>query len=151
MRTMIEATLADVIGVTVVALASGMVAAALYHIQAVSQPWVVWLIALPFLIGACFWVWYVSRKTRDWDREKWGYAVIFTPLIGAISFAIDVLVGSSNGHYRTFLEAAVHAGSPFGFPLTVLICPIGTVVAFGSWIRCMMLRVFRTPEHRNSG
>lgn len=138
-----RATLADIIGVTAVALGSGAVTAALYRMQAVSQPWLVLLIALPILVGASLWVWHISKKTRDWGSDKWGYALIFTPLFGAISFAVDVLIGSSNGHYKTFLEAAAHAGSPFGFPLTVLICPVGTLVALGGWIRCVMLRVLR--------
>lgn len=139
-----RAALADIIGVTAVALASGSVAAALYRMRAVSQPWAVWLTALPFLVGTSLLLWHVSKKTRNWDIDKWGYSLIATAIIGAISFAADVLVGSSNGPYRTLLKAASHAGSPFGFPLTVLICPVGTLVAFGSWIRYLMLRVFRT-------
>ena len=134
------AALPDILGVTTVAVASGAVAAGLYGMHVVSEPWIVWLIALPFLIGACLWVWHGSKRTRDWDSEKRGYAVILTPLFGAISFAIDVMVGSSNGHYKSFLEAASHSGSPIGFPLTVLICPVGTVVALGSWLRCLVVQ-----------
>ena len=132
--------LPDIIGITAVALASGVLAAALYRMQAVSDPWLVWLIALPFLVGGSLWMWHFSSKTRAWDSEKWGYMVIFTPVIGAVSFGIDVLVGSSNGHYKTLLEAASHAGSPFGFPLTVLICPIGTLVALGGWLRSLLVQ-----------
>ena len=137
-------TLADIIGAIAVALASGVVAAALYHMQAVNHPWVVWVIALPFLITGSLYLWHLSKVTRDWDSDKWVNAMIFTPLFGAISFAIDVLIGSTNGQYKTFVDAASHAGSPFGFLLTVLICPAGTLVALGSWIRCLMLRALRT-------
>ena len=143
MSTTTKAALADMIGLAAVALASGAALAALNRTQALNEPWVVWLIALPFLVLASLWLWRVSKKTRDWDINRWVGMLIATLLIGAISFAIDVLVGSSNGHYNTFLEAAAHAGSPFGFPLTVLICPVGTLVAFGSWIRCVILRVLR--------
>jgi len=141
MSMITKAVLADFVGITAVALASGAVAAALYRFQAINQPWLVWLIALPFLVGASLWVWHISEKTRNWESDRWGYALLFTPLVGAISFAIDVLIGGSNGHYKTFLEAASHAGSPLGFPLTVLICPVGTLVALGSWVRCVFLRV----------
>lgn len=141
MSMITKAVLADIIGITAVALASGAVAGALYGFQAISQPWLVWLIALPFLVGASLWVWHISDKARNWKSNRWSYVLIFTPLVGAISFAIDVLIGGSNGHYKTFLESAAHAGSPFGFPLTVLICPVGTLIAFGSWIRCMILQV----------
>jgi hypothetical protein len=116
-------------------------AASLHGFQAISQPWLVWLIALPFLVGTSLWLWHISENTRNWKSNRWSYALLFTPLIGAISFAIDVLIGGSNGHYKTFLESAAHAGSPFGFPLTVLICPVGTLIAFGSWIRCVILHV----------
>ena len=133
--------LADVIGIAAIALASGAVAAALYRTQAISQPWLVWIIAFPFLVVASLWLWHISEKTRNWESDRWVYALLFTPLVGAISFAIDVLIGSSNGHYKTFLGAASHAGSPLGFPLTVLICPVGTLVALGGWVRCVTLRV----------
>ena len=118
-----KSALGDVVGITAIALGSGAVAAALYRLQAISQPWLIWLIALPFLVGASLWVWHVSEKTRNWESDRWGYALVFTPLVGLISLAIDVLIGSSNGPYKTFLEAASHAGSPIGFPLTVLIWP----------------------------
>ena len=144
MSMITKAVLADIVGITAVALASGAVAAALYRSQAISQPWLVWLIALPFLVGASLWVWHISEKTRNWKSNRWGYALLFTPLVGAISFAIDVLIGGSDGRYKTFLEAASHAGSPFGFPLTVLICPVGTFIAFGIWIRCVICMCLKT-------
>src|ERR1700726_4172596 len=66
MSMIAKAVLADIVGITAVALASGAVAAALYRSQAISQPWLVWLIALPFLVGASLWVWHISEKTRNW-------------------------------------------------------------------------------------
>jgi hypothetical protein len=106
-----KAVSADIVGIAAVALASGAVAAALYRWQVISQPWLVWLIALPFLVGASLWMWHISEQTRNWKSNRWGYALLFTPLVGAISFAIDVLIGGSNGHYKTFLEAASYSAS----------------------------------------
>jgi len=63
--------------------------------------------------------------------------VIISLICGAIFFSIDVLVGSSDGHYETFIEAASHSGL-LGLPLTILVCPVGTIVAFGSWLRCLV-------------
>ena len=50
----------------------------------------------------------------------------------------------STGKAVRSFAAAAHAGSPFGFPLTVLICPVGTIVAFGSWIRRSMIHHSQT-------
>jgi len=75
---------------------------------------------------------------RKMDPNQWAAAVLFTPLIGAVFFTVDVFVGGSNGKYNNFLDAAAHAGSPFGFPLTVLTCPVLTIIALGSWIRCLV-------------
>jgi hypothetical protein len=143
MRIATKTALADTTGIIAIALASGVVTAGLNRMHAVSQPWVILLIAVPFLIGASLWVCQVSNKTLNWGIDKWGYALMFTLVAGAISFAIDVFAGSTDGQHQTLLEAAAHAGSPFGFPLTVLVCPVGTLVAFGSCVRCVMLRVFR--------
>ncbi len=127
----------DIVGVTAIALASGAVVAALYRMQALSQPWLFWLIALPLLVGASLCAWYGSDRTCEWNSKKWGHALILSLLFGAIFFAIDVLVGGLNGHYKTFLETASHSGL-LGLPLTILVCPIGTVIALGSWVRCLV-------------
>jgi hypothetical protein len=140
-----NATRADATGLAAVALASGAASAALYSMRAIHHPWIIWMIATPCLVAASLWLWHGDKKTQTWDQEEWSALAIFTPLFGAMSFGIDVMVGSSNRTYRTFLEAASHAGSPFGFPLTVLICPIGTILALGGWARCAIIRRL-TPE-----
>jgi hypothetical protein len=127
----------DIVGVTAIALASGAVVAALYRAHVLSQPWLFWLIALPLLIGASVYAWYGSDRTCDWNSRKWGHALILSLLFGIIFFAIDVLVGDLSRHYKTFLEAASHSGL-LGLPLTILVCPVGTVIALGSWVRCLM-------------
>jgi hypothetical protein len=141
-----KTVLPDIVGGMAIALTSGAVSAVLDHMRAVSRPWLIWMFATPVLVGASFYAWHASEKTRNWDRDMWGYAAIGSLLAGTVSFAIDVLIGGSNGHYKSFLETAAHAGSPFGFPLTVLICPVGTIIAFGSWIRCLMLPQLKTQD-----
>jgi hypothetical protein len=72
---------------------------------------------------------------------------LFTPLIGAVFFAIDVFVGSTTGSYSNFVQAACHAGGPFGIVITALICPVMTIVAAGSWMRSALLdRVVPRPD-----
>ena len=142
-------TVPDITGATAVALASGAIVAALSRMKAVSQPWAVWLLALPLLIGASVYAWYGSDRTSSWDTEKWGYAIIASLLSGAVFFTVDVLVGGSDGHYKTFFEAASHSGL-LGLPLTILVCPIGTVVAFGSWLRCLAERASKPKSEAPS-
>jgi len=60
----------DIVGVTAVALASGAVVAALHRVQAVSQPWAFWLIALPLLVLASVCVWHGSERTSNWDSRS---------------------------------------------------------------------------------
>ncbi|HLJ78105.1 MAG TPA: hypothetical protein VKT75_11865 [Acidobacteriaceae bacterium] len=136
-RAMKSDAVPDIVGVAAVALASGAVVAALHRMRAVSQPWAFWLVALPLLVGASVWAWYGSDRTSSWDRRKWGYAAIGSLLCGTVFFAIDVLVGSLDGHHKTFLEAASHSGM-LGLPLTILVCPVGTVIAFGGWLRSLV-------------
>lgn len=136
-RAMPSDAVPDIAGITAAGLASGAVVAALDRMQVVSQPWALWLIALPLLVVASVGVWHGSERTRHWDSKKWGRTAIVSLLCGATFFGLDVLVGGSDGHYKTFIEAASHSGL-LGLPVTILICPVGTIVALGGWLRCMV-------------
>jgi hypothetical protein len=70
MRIATKTALADTTGIIAIALASGVVTAGLNRMHAVSQPWVILLIAVPFLIGASLWVCQVSNKTLNWGIDK---------------------------------------------------------------------------------
>jgi small-conductance mechanosensitive channel len=134
--------ISDIAGLTAIASAAASVTWALTYFKVLSSPLITALIGVPILAGVALYVWYVSVEGRKADAEQWMMGTIFTPFIGAISFAIDVLVGSTGGHFDNFVQAAFHAGSPFGIVLTVFICPVGTIICLGGWLRCGLLQHF---------
>jgi len=137
----------DVAGSALVVVGSGVAVWVLAYFEVLSEPWITAFIAAPILVGAALWTWYASKAAQDFDTEKWMAGTLSTPLLGAASFAIDVFIGSTHGHYANFVQAAFQAGSPFGILLTVLICPIGTIICAGSWVRSALLdRWFPRPE-----
>src|SRR5215469_12765499 len=113
--------LANVIGFLVLA-AEVIIFLALPLCRAISGP--IGLVAYVVLAGMALYVWH-SDKVPAKTPSAWLIFATVTVLVGAISFAVDVFVGSSamHGPVHSFLDAAEHAGSHFGFPLTVLICP----------------------------
>jgi hypothetical protein len=60
--------------------------------------------------------------------------------LGALSFGGDMLVGIINYPGLSPFRAATKVDSPFGFVLTVLLCPGFTVVAVAGFIRALVLR-----------
>lgn len=130
---------AEISALAAVAAGIVMVVWALTLVQVVNSPWTTGLIATPITCWIALYAWHES-KSRNFDSEKWISGIISTPLLGAICFAIDVFVGSGNGHYDNFLQAGFHAGGPFGILITVLVCPVGTLVCIGGWIRCSILK-----------
>jgi hypothetical protein len=102
--------------------------------------WPVGILIYVVLACAALYVWH-NNKFYDTTPSGWLiFAAVSIPG-AAISFAIDVLVGSSvmHGPAHSFLEAAEHAGSPFGFLMTILICPCFTMLAVAGSIRALIL------------
>jgi len=129
-----------------VILGSALAVWALVPFDVLGNPKIVGLIAAPILVVATLFVWHVSEQGRNKDADWLRNLTISTPFVGAISFGIDLLVGSTNGSYTNFVQTASHAGGPFGIVITVLICPISTIVAAACWVRSTLLeRFFPTP------
>jgi hypothetical protein len=130
--------IADCIGAVAAALAAVLVLLALRQTGDFDIPQFLWFVVPPVLAGA---VPYVARhpKAAEMDTQGWVGTVLGTVLIGAIFFAIDVVFGSMHGSYKSLLETSLHAGGPFGVVLTVLICPIGTIVCIGGLVRFTLL------------
>ena len=118
----------DIAGLSAVAAATVAVSWALTYSQVLNSPWIATLVAVPILTGASLFSWYLNTSGRTATAEQWMMGTIFSPLIGAMSFAVDVFTGSTAGHYDNFVQAAFHAGSPFGIVLTLIICPVGTII-----------------------
>lgn len=131
--------MAEVSALVIVAVATAASVWALAAVQVIDSPLIIGAIAEPVMILAALCAWHAGEKTRKTDAEEWRSGVIFTPLLGAVFFAIDVFVGSDHGHYINFFQAGFHAGGPFGILVTILVCPVGTIVCVGGWVRCSIL------------
>jgi len=137
----------DLAGLCVVAIGTVLTVWALAPFRVLGSARVVGFVATPILIGAALYTWHGTKAGRENDAEAWIGLTLSTLPIGAVFFAIDVFIGSTHGHYSSFIQAAGHAGGPAGIVLTVLICPIGTIICAGSWVRSLFLdRFFPKPD-----
>jgi hypothetical protein len=86
-------------------------------------------------------IWH-GRETseRFSDARDWAGVVIGSILLGCLSFGVDILVGSSTHPEMSPIKAGRNAGSPFGFMLTIFLCPGVTMVAVAGVIRSFLVR-----------
>ena len=126
----------------IVALAAAASVWGLAAVQVIDSISITMMIAEPLMIMAALYAWHAGEKTRNFEAEQWRGGVIFTPLLGAVFFTIDVFIGSGHGHYDNFFQAGFHAGGPFGIFATLLVCPVGTIICMGGWVRCSILERF---------
>ena len=129
-------------GLVIVETVAIAVVWALAYCGVVSDTKIITLIAIPALALVALYAWYIDEKAKKVNTEAWRAGLIGTLLLGAVSFAIDVFIGSTHGHYSNFVQTAFHAGGPAGIVVTVLICPIGTAVCAGSYVRGLLLDRF---------
>jgi 4-hydroxybenzoate polyprenyltransferase len=129
---------ASFLGAIAAAIAAVLVLFALKFSGNLDIPPFLWFAVPPIFAGLTIYCVYRPRALKL-DTQGWVGALFGTVLLGAAFFAIDVVVGSIGGHYGSFLEAGFHAGSLFGFPLTVMIFPVGTIVAIGGLVRSAVL------------
>ena len=74
------------------------------------------------------------------EPSEWAMTVVGSVLMAGISFGIDMVIGLINNPKLTPIEAGTRAGSPFGFPLTVMLCPGFTMLAIAGLLRALLLR-----------
>jgi hypothetical protein len=134
--------ISETFALTAVVLGTAASVWGLTAVEVIGSPWITTAIAEPVMIAGALYAWHVHEKLKEADPERWMMGTIFAPLLGAISFAIDVFTGSTHGNYDNFFQAAFHAGGPFGIVVTVLICPIGTIICMGGWVRGSILERF---------
>jgi membrane protease YdiL (CAAX protease family) len=86
-------------------------------------------------------MWHGEKTAQQLSNStEWAAAIAVSVLLGAIFFAVDMVVGSTNNPGVSAVEAGTRAGSPFGFVLTILICPGFTMVAVAGFIRSFVWR-----------
>jgi peptidoglycan biosynthesis protein MviN/MurJ (putative lipid II flippase) len=134
--------LADITGLAVVAAQAALIAHWLipadYRLLAV--------LLASLASGVCaLWMWYDQKTAKQIsDSTEWAAAIATSIVLGASSFAVDVMVGSLHNPGTSILQAAVKAGGPFGFCLTVLICPGFTMAAVAGFVRSLIWRTDQT-------
>jgi hypothetical protein len=91
--------------------------------------------------SCALYMWHSEKITQQiYDLGGWAAAVGGSVFLGALSFGCDMLVGIINYPGLSPFRAATKVGSPFGFGLTVLICPGFTMLAVAGCIRSLVLR-----------
>ncbi len=101
-----------------------------------------WAIGIAVLAGSALHFWHKDDDFRKYVSEPSdcvGLATV-SVFLGGVSFLVDAAIGSSFGSPHSLIEAAEHAGSPFGFPLTLFLCPGLTLLAISSYMRNLFLR-----------
>lgn len=73
------------------------------------------------------------------EPGEWAAAIVASVLMGAVSFGIDTVVGLINNPKLSPTEAGTKVGGPFGFPLTLMLCPGLTMVAIAGLLRAFLL------------
>jgi hypothetical protein len=95
---------------------------------------VLMILAYAIAAGLALYLWY-NRKIIEIASGPKGWAAFAgcTILFAAVSFAIDAMVGSVSGSKQSALSAAENAGSPFGFPLTLMLSGVA-MAAVAGWV-----------------
>jgi len=70
----------------------------------------------------------------------WATAIFASVVVGGVSFGIDMVIGLFNNPKLSPIEAGTKVGSPFGFPLTMMLCPGFTMFAIAGLLRSLLLR-----------
>jgi hypothetical protein len=89
-------------------------------------------IALSFIVLAniCFYLWHAEKSSERLSEPSDWLGLIGVSIVGAaISFGLDMRVGLVFHPKLSPIQAGTKAGGPFGFALTMLLCPGLTTVA----------------------
>ena len=119
--------MSDAIGSAVLAVEATALTLALH--------WSIWSGILVFLvlIFMGFLSWYSEKSPTA--AKGWGKLALGSIVVGTLFFGCDIGIGMINNQGVSPLEAGAHAGSPFGFGLTLLVCPGITAVAVAGFVR----------------
>jgi hypothetical protein len=97
------------------------------------------IVAYGVLVGLALAMWHGKEAKRFSDASDWAGVMVGSILLGALSFGVDMLVGSFTHPGMSPFEAGTKAGSPFGFILTIFLCPGVTMVAVAGLVRSFLV------------
>jgi uncharacterized membrane protein YkvI len=126
--------LADSIGLAALAGEIGLIGVAASSLEIPTWGWIV---AYGILAVVALIVWHGKKWPKE-TREVLK-AVFGSFLLGGAFFAIDLTLGHFLHPDLPLIQAAEHSGGPFGFGLTVLVCPVMTVVVLAGYFRAIFL------------
>ena len=99
------------------------------------------VLAYIVLAGVALYLWHKEPPVKNlFEPSEWAMAIVASVVMGGVSFGIDMLVGLFNNPKLSPIDAGTKAGSPFGFLLTVMLCPGFTMLAIAGLLRALMLR-----------
>ena len=96
------------------------------------------ILAYGVLVAIALFMWYGEKA--ETLSDNWVGVFFGSILLGAMSFGVDVLIGSSEYPGISPIRAGTKVGSPFGFILTIFLCPGITMVAAASVVRGFLVR-----------
>ena len=102
---------------------------------------IVGIVAFIPLTGLALYFWHKEPPVEHLSTPSdWALAILGSVLIGGISFGADMLIGLITNPKLSPIEAGTKAGSPFGFLLTLMLCPGLTMVAIAGLLRATILQ-----------
>jgi|HubBroStandDraft_1064217.scaffolds.fasta_scaffold1208137_1 hypothetical protein len=133
----IHRSVADAIGLLVLAVLAGFVAWLVAVVYGKEDAVWAWCLGFPVLAVCGLFAWHSEKwPTEPQDALIYALGSIF---VGAAFFAIDAVTSTSRYPQLPFREAIWHAGSPFGIVLTIAICPCFTLVALAGAARALLV------------
>jgi hypothetical protein len=133
--------LGDLVGcVTLIALTLAL-AAAYFGADAVTGNW-------PTIAGAILFLTLISyRLWIQFERPvaNWRTGVLVSIGLGVAFFLIDILIGEL---VHPNLNVIRSATSTMSFGLTLLVCPLGTLIFVAGWARSIILRSHKPSSGR---
>ena len=134
----------DAVGLLVLAALAGLVAWFLGFVYGFQTAIWTWCLGYPLLAIVALYAWHHEKWPTD-PVDLTRYALFSIPA-GATSFAIDAGISMANHPKLPLREAVWRAGSLFGIPLTICICPGFTAVALAGAVRACLI----TPRDNRS-
>jgi len=129
---------ADVVGLALIALQFTVIFLWLVPDDGTRLP--LGIVAYGMLGAVALSMWHGKETAKTLSNAyDWGKVVLGSIVLGCLSFGVDVLVGSSTHPGVAPLKAGTQAGSPFGFGLTLILCPGLTMIAIASIVRSFLV------------
>ena len=99
------------------------------------------LLSFIVLASVALYMWHAEKITKQISKpSEWAATIAASVFLGALSFGCDMLIGVINYPALAPFRAATKAGGPFGFGLTVLLCPGLTIVAVAGFVQALVPR-----------